>query len=282
MIAMSSGVFPMLRTKIQRTKKESANLRAESEPETSRFAGSARSYADNLPSQNYSAMSEHNDPDVPEFQKLLNGFPRTAHFLAADDGKSTVLVRRFDVLAVRNLLHLEGRVAALEKAQHEMDREDFDYRRRNKAATRAAQSWEQFALLTELANITDLKEREEREEHNRRYGILLEEEAKPPDHSVATSVPLAIMSEWIRIRRVEVDHERQPERDRLTLVGAQAHIQDDEEPFGYTKEELRAVRARWEVAQAIHVALKEYCMVYNIRDFVKLTLLSRCRRETVS
>jgi hypothetical protein len=88
------------------------------------------------------------EPDaLPERLRLLNGFPRTARFLAADPDKSLVIVRRFDEVAIRNLLFLEGRVAALEDVQKRLDNEDFEEYKDNTAVTLAAQSWEYFALM---------------------------------------------------------------------------------------------------------------------------------------
>lgn len=87
-------------------------------------------------------------PDaLPERLRLLNGFPRTARFLAADPDKSLIIVRRFDEVAIRNLLFLEGRVAALEDAQKQLDKENFGKYKDNTAVTLAAQSWESFALM---------------------------------------------------------------------------------------------------------------------------------------
>jgi hypothetical protein len=40
--------------------------------------------------------------------ELLEGFPQSSSFIAKDPAKTTVIFRRFDQLAVRNLLHLEG------------------------------------------------------------------------------------------------------------------------------------------------------------------------------
>lgn len=77
--------------------------------------------------------------------KLLSGFPQTAHFLAADPDKSAVIFRRFDKVSIRNLLNLEGRVAALEAFQEDLDREDYNQDEEDIAEV--AQSWEDFALI---------------------------------------------------------------------------------------------------------------------------------------
>ena len=80
-------------------------------------------------------------------KQLLEGFPQTANFIAKDPAKTTVMFRRFDQLAVRNLLHLEARLAALERSQKAYDRDDVDFNSGNEPITTAARSWEDFALI---------------------------------------------------------------------------------------------------------------------------------------
>ena len=79
--------------------------------------------------------------------ELLSGFPQTAHFLAADPDKSTVIFRRFDKVSIRNLLYLEGRIAALETLQDDLDREDKNDHKGDDDVAAAAASWEDFAVL---------------------------------------------------------------------------------------------------------------------------------------
>lgn len=87
------------------------------------------------------------DSNHPSWRDLLDGFPRTTRFLASDPNKSAVIFRRFDELAIRNLLNLEDRIAALELVQKRLDDEDFQQHRSNKDILRVASSWEEFALL---------------------------------------------------------------------------------------------------------------------------------------
>lgn len=79
--------------------------------------------------------------------ELLSGFPQTAHFLAADPDKSAVIFRRFDKVSIRNLLYLEGRIAALEKLQDDLDKEDKSDLSEDDDVAAAAASWEDFELL---------------------------------------------------------------------------------------------------------------------------------------
>lgn len=48
----------------------------------------------------------------------LNGFPSLAAFIASDRDKTTLIFKRFDRLAARNLLHLQSELARL---QHKLD-----------------------------------------------------------------------------------------------------------------------------------------------------------------
>ena len=79
--------------------------------------------------------------------RLLRGFPQTAQFFAADPEKSNVIFKRFDKISIRNLLNLEGRIAALEAVQDELDKDDYILHRNNKDIIVTARSWEDFALL---------------------------------------------------------------------------------------------------------------------------------------
>ena len=80
-------------------------------------------------------------------KKLLEGFPQTSDFIAKDPAKTTVIFRRFDQLAVRNLLQLEARLAALENLQKEYDRDDVEFNNDNEPITTVARSWEDFAVM---------------------------------------------------------------------------------------------------------------------------------------
>lgn len=175
------------------------------------------------------------EEDVPEFQRILNGFPRTARYLSADEGKSTVLVRRFDEAAVRNLLHLEGRVAALEAAQRRFDRDDFERRKDNEPVTRAASSWEQFALLSEISA-----------SHGDPNGAY-------------TRVPRCVMEAWAISREDEVQSEINRYQEYNSEYGTR-RLQELRAlgRFGYDQKDLHIVQERWELSRVLEKALKEY------------------------
>jgi len=95
---------------------------------------------------------------VPEPPPPKGGFSGTAEFLASDCDMTTIIFRRFHTASVRNLLWLEGRVAALERHQ-----QTLDYLAQNKSTglekylgnsasplpdvERAAKSWEGLCVL---------------------------------------------------------------------------------------------------------------------------------------
>jgi len=75
----------------------------------------------------------------------------TTSFLAGDPDMTTVIVRRFHAASVRNLLWLEGRVAALEDHQRTLDdlnighiATDSDFERISSEVRAVDHSWESF------------------------------------------------------------------------------------------------------------------------------------------
>ena len=75
-----------------------------------------------------------------------NGFASVASFIAADNDNTVTIYRRFDRLAARNLLHLQGRLHKLEAIQDALD--DEVLRDGNIDSARAASSWEEFEELS--------------------------------------------------------------------------------------------------------------------------------------
>jgi hypothetical protein len=51
----------------------------------------------------------------------VNGFPSLAAFVASDADKTTLIFKRFDRLAARNLLHLQSELARLQKKLDSLD-----------------------------------------------------------------------------------------------------------------------------------------------------------------
>ncbi|GFF99637.1 chorismate mutase protein [Aspergillus udagawae] len=87
----------------------------------------------------------HEDQIFPEY---LDGFPKYSHFLARDEDHATTIFKRFDSVAIRNLLHLERRLAALQALQEKFDEDD----RRNELdrppeVKHPSICWESFEIL---------------------------------------------------------------------------------------------------------------------------------------
>lgn len=164
---------------------------------------------------------------------LLNGFPQTAQFLAADPDKSAVIFRRFDKLSIRNLLNLEGRVAALESIQKKLDRDDNDQHWQNDHIAAAAQSWEDFAVLgTEMGH-----------------------------RSTEDSIPHGAYKMWNQTREKRLAVQREiAESLKMNQSGhlPSAINTDSTELLNRSEETRQLIQLRWDVAVAIKHAVKEY------------------------
>ncbi|KAN0095521.1 hypothetical protein V8E51_016232 [Hyaloscypha variabilis] len=65
--------------------------------------------------------------DISEnWEQYPEGYPRFAAFIAQDADKSTTIFRRFERLAARNLLYLEGELFELEAKQDKLDEDDWN------------------------------------------------------------------------------------------------------------------------------------------------------------
>jgi len=55
----------------------------------------------------------------------LSGYPSLAHFIASDRDRTTLIYKRYDGLAARNLLYLQSELAELQAKQRAFDQEDL-------------------------------------------------------------------------------------------------------------------------------------------------------------
>jgi len=76
----------------------------------------------------------------------VKGFPSTAAFIASDPDKTTLIFRRFDRLAARNLLHLQAELARLETLIDERDNEDA---RAGLTELQHLRNWDDFKNATD-------------------------------------------------------------------------------------------------------------------------------------
>ena len=63
--------------------------------------------------------------DVESKTHHLSGFPSLAHFIASDRDRTTMIYKRYDDLAARNLLYLQSELAELQAKQHAFDQADL-------------------------------------------------------------------------------------------------------------------------------------------------------------
>jgi hypothetical protein len=202
---------------------------------------------------------ERGEPPPTGENELLPGFPATSGFIARDPAKTTVIFRRFDQLAVRNLLHLEARLTALEELQNTFDQDDIDFNRGNEPITRAARSWEDFAVFGVSGEKDWFKLPPSVLNH---WRAKRQEEVKEYKDKAHTR-NLTIVDTLSTIDDV-VEASRQAERDARHLtsglntgaaVEANAFFNN---PLGCGPNSLALIRARWELATAIESSLKEY------------------------
>jgi hypothetical protein len=209
-------------------------------------------------------------------EALPNGIPRITSFIASDSDGLTSIYRRFDKLNVRNLLLLEAKLAALEALQEKLDKEDvknfqgdLQY---NFTMSSTHSSFEWFALLGEGRDVIN---QDELDSSGR--GIALKKAApckvRGKDGMVnihgagnyvnvsysgregKSGIPAFAFREWEKTRKKasenfaeNVDDEiaelPEPRREALKEV-----VLEEDRPYWQN---------RWEVAQAIQHALKEY------------------------
>ncbi|KAH6616830.1 hypothetical protein C7974DRAFT_53138 [Boeremia exigua] len=74
----------------------------------------------------------------------LDGFPSLASFIASDKDRTSLIFRRFDRLAARNILYLQSELVELEALQDQYDREDQSIDGGDLHTKRCAMDWEEF------------------------------------------------------------------------------------------------------------------------------------------
>ena len=66
----------------------------------------------------------------------LSGFPSLANFIANDRDRTTLIYKRYDELAARNLLYLQSELAELRARQHAFDQADLHAKLETKQCAR--------------------------------------------------------------------------------------------------------------------------------------------------
>jgi hypothetical protein len=89
------------------------------------------------------------------------GFPSLAEFIASDRDKTTLIFKRFDRLAARNLLHLQSELARLQKQLDDLDEKDGS----SMSQKQCLRNWDDF--MAAVGQGTSQKERFELSERIR-------------------------------------------------------------------------------------------------------------------
>ncbi|XPS96317.1 hypothetical protein M3J09_005587 [Ascochyta lentis] len=71
------------------------------------------------------AMDSASKVDVETKYHYLSGFPSLANFIASDRDRTTLIYKRFDELAARNILYIQSELAELHNQQRKFDLEDL-------------------------------------------------------------------------------------------------------------------------------------------------------------
>jgi hypothetical protein len=92
--------------------------------------------------------------------RALDGFPSLAEFIASDADHTSLVFKRFDKLAARNLLYLQSELAELQARQNEFDAQDRSFEHGGREMKECAMHWERFK---EAAQGGDEKQKERME-----------------------------------------------------------------------------------------------------------------------
>jgi hypothetical protein len=88
----------------------------------------------------------HTASDPEAKVQYLSGYPSLAAFIASDRDRTTLIYKRFDQLAARNLLYLQSELAELQHQQQELDQIDLISDRTTKGHARNFASFKEAAL----------------------------------------------------------------------------------------------------------------------------------------
>lgn len=117
---------------------------------------------------------------MTEHAKHTSGYAALARFIASDHDKSTAVYRRFDRLAARNLLYLQGQLNNLEQRLDELDAQDLQG-----GSTADVEATRDLALLQRRATAGDAGARE-------RLGLLDEISVKLAAYSQSSLASICI------------------------------------------------------------------------------------------
>jgi hypothetical protein len=192
----------------------------------------------------YSSWDNRNSHDPWEG---FGGIPRTAKFMAADDEMTVLVFRRFHELAIRNLLNLQARVAALEGLQRSLDIQ----------ARKKLQSDDDFWELAADPRCPSIITSQMSYEEFAVVGCLYGDDVRGP-------LPRAVIKNWQKLKpRLPV--EDAPHDDSEVMTKGTGAWSGEQQPASVSKPPRQApsadeedVQLRWETALAYEQALKDY------------------------
>jgi hypothetical protein len=94
--------------------------------------------------------------DLEKEQHYISGFPSLANFIASDRDRTTLIYKRFDALAARNLLNLQSELAELQAKQRKYDEQDF---RADLDTKQCARNYAEFQQHSEVGGSEDQMKR---------------------------------------------------------------------------------------------------------------------------
>ncbi|KAH6714738.1 hypothetical protein BKA61DRAFT_605764 [Leptodontidium sp. MPI-SDFR-AT-0119] len=112
------------------------------------------------------------------WEQFPEGYPRFAAFIAHDVDKSTMICRRFERLAARNLLYLESELFELEAKQDKLDEDD----RNDPQRRRDLRKWEPARIRREASQIATVGQASAASSTETEASL-----AESPDGAVATA-----------------------------------------------------------------------------------------------
>jgi hypothetical protein len=96
--------------------------------------------------------------DLESKTYYLSGYPSLPNFIASDRDRTTLIYKRFDELAARNLLYLQSKLAELQAKQCAFDQEDLTVGQ-DTAGQNTKQCARNFANFRKAAEADELKQK---------------------------------------------------------------------------------------------------------------------------
>jgi hypothetical protein len=89
-------------------------------------------------------------------EQTLDGYPSLTRFIASDHDRTTLVFKRFDSLAIRNLLHIQSELAELQARQDASDSKDYSIDA-DMDAKACAMTWENSKKLAASGDLVQIE-----------------------------------------------------------------------------------------------------------------------------